>query len=280
MRFGPAGNGNLFYETGHKASVQAPKWLKENGLTAYEIPFGRGVRMSQKTAEKIGEEAETYNIAMSVHAPYFINLANPDPEKRENSFRYLLEASRAANWLGAERVIVHVGAVMKLEREQALENCRAGLKEAYHRLDSEGLSHIRICPETMGKRSQIGNLEEILDFCLLDDRMLPCVDFAHLHALTGGGYDTEAAFRDALDTIERVLGISRAQQMHMHFSSIEYTAAGEKCHHTFAEPEYGPDFKNLGPLLRERGYCRTVICECAGTQVEDASSMQQIFLSC
>ncbi len=277
MRFGPAGNGELFYQKGYKASVQAPGWLEEMGLTAYEVPFGRGVRMSQKTAEQIGAKAREHHIAVSVHAPYFINLANPDSEKRENSFRYLMEAAQAADWLGGERVILHVGAVMKLEREQALENCRSGLKEAYQRLDAAGLGHLTLCPETMGKRSQIGNLQEILDFCLLDDRMLPCVDFAHLHALTGGGYGTAEAFAKALDAIEHTIGAERAHQMHMHFSTIEYTAAGEKCHHTFAEPEYGPRFENLGPLLRERGYCGTVICECAGTQVEDSVFMQKIW---
>ncbi len=277
MRFGPAGNGELFYQKGYKSSVQAPKWLEENGLTAYEVPCGRGVRLSQETAEKIRNEAEAYHIAVSVHAPYFINFANPDPQKRENSFRYLLEAVRAADWLGGERVILHVGAVMKLERSLALENCAVGLKEAYRRMDEEGLGHICLCPETMGKRSQIGDLDEILNICLLDDRMLPCVDFAHLHALTQGGYASPEAFAEALDTIEERLGIERARQMHMHFSAIEYTAAGEKRHHTFAESEYGPQFENLGPLLRERGYCGTVICECAGTQVEDAVSMRNIF---
>ncbi len=277
MKFGPAGNGELFYQEGLKASVQAPKWLEEKGLTAYEVPFGRGVRMSQATAEKIRDEAIEHNITVSVHAPYFINLANMDPQKRENSFRYLQEAARAANWLGAERVILHTGAVMKMKREEALANCRDGLKEAYQRLDAEGLGHIHLCPETMGKRSQIGNLEEVLDFCLLDDRLLPCVDFAHLHALTQGGYGTKEAFSAALNTIEEKLGKERAHRMHMHFSAIEYTTAGEKCHHTFAEEAFGPNFEHLGPQLKERGYCGTVICECAGTQVEDAIKMRDLF---
>ncbi len=277
MHFGPAGNGELFYNQGHKSSLEAPKWLQEQGLSAYEIPCGRGVRISQKTAEALGQEAKEHNISISVHAPYFINLANPDPEKRENSFRYILEASRLASWAGGERVVLHTGAMMKLEREEALANCRNGLLEAYRRLDAEGLSQICLCPETMGKKSQIGDLQEILDFCLLDERLLPCVDFAHLHALTGGGFGTEEAFTQALDQIEEALGAERAHLMHMHFSTIEYTAAGEKRHRTFAEADYGPRFENLGPLLRERGYCGTVICECAGTQVEDAMAMRDIF---
>ena len=277
MYFGTAGNSDRFYDEGYKSTLQAPAWLEKLGLTAYEYSFGRGVMLSRETAEKIGAEARTHHIAVSAHAPYFINLANPDPEKRENSFRYILDAAQAVTWLGGERVVVHVGAAMKLERAEALRNCAAGLLEAYRRLDDAGLSHVRLCPETMGKYSQIGDLRETLDFCLLDSRMLPCVDFAHLHALTSGGLREEADFVRVLDTVESVLGPERARRMHIHFSTIEYTPAGEKRHRTFAETKYGPRFELLAPHLYARGYCGTVICECKGTQADDALEMQRIW---
>ena len=277
MRFGPAGNAERFYAEGFKASAQAPEWLAAQGLTAYEYPFGRGVSLSDDTAAAIRAQAEKWGIAVSVHAPYFINLANPDPEKREASYRYILDAAQKAAVLGGRRVVVHVGAAMKMERSEALDNCRAGLIEAYRRLDDIGLEQTILCPETMGKYSQIGDLRETLDFCLLDDRMLPCVDFAHLHALGGGALNTPADFAAVLDTIESVLGLERARKMHMHFSTIEYTAAGEKRHHTFAEEKYGPRFEKLAPLLHARGYDGTVICECKGTQADDAMAMQRIW---
>lgn len=181
--------------------------------------------------------------------------------------------------MGGQRVVVHVGAAMKLQREDALANCRTGLTEAYRRLDESGLSQIILCPETMGKYSQIGDLRETLDFCLLDERMLPCVDFAHLHAISGGGLNTQADFAAVLDTIEGVLGLERARKMHMHFSTIEFTAAGEKRHRTFDEAAYGPRFENLAPLLHARGYDGTVICESRGTQADDAMTMQRIWLA-
>ena len=212
-----------------------------------------------------------------MHAPYYINLANPDPEKREASFRYILDSARKAVALGGQRVVVHVGAAMKMERSEALTNCRAGLIEAYRRLDDIGLEQTILCPETMGKYSQIGDLRETLDFCLLDERMLPCIDFAHLHALGGGSLNTQADFAAVLDTIESVLGLERARKMHMHFSTIEYTVAGEKRHHTFAEEKYGPRFENLAPLLYTRGYDGTVICESKGTQADDAMAMRRIW---
>jgi len=279
IRFGPSGNSESFYEAGYKSTWQAPAWLKAMGLSAYEYSFGRGVQLSREGAEKIAGEARTQDIALSVHAPYFINLANPDPEKRENSFRYIEESARAADWLGADRAVVHVGALMKMEKAEALKNCREGLKEALKRLDGLGLSHIRLCPETMGKKNQIGDLAETLDFCLLDERLIPCLDFAHIHALHQGALKGPEDFERVLDQLESTLGKERAREMHVHFSTIEYTAAGEKRHRTFAEEKYGPRFEFLAPLLKERSYAPRIICECKGTMAEDAKAMMDIYQS-
>ena len=122
IRFGPAGNSESFYAQGYKNSWQAPGWLQAMGLSAYEYSFGRGVSLSDEMAEKIAGEARAHDIAISAHAPYFINLANPDPEKRENSYRYITESARLVNILGGDRVVVHVGAVMKLDWKTALQN--------------------------------------------------------------------------------------------------------------------------------------------------------------
>jgi deoxyribonuclease-4 len=82
IRFGPAGNSDSFYEQGYKSSVDMPKWLHEKGLSAYEYACTHGVNISEKTARAIGEEAGMYDIALSIHAPYYINLAAEDPEKK------------------------------------------------------------------------------------------------------------------------------------------------------------------------------------------------------
>ncbi|MBQ7454997.1 MAG: TIM barrel protein [Clostridia bacterium] len=277
MRFGPAGNSERFYAEGHKSTAEAPAWLAGLGLDAMEYSFGRGVQLSQSAAEKIAEAACEHGIRMSAHAPYFVNLANPDPEKREKSLRYILDVAQAVKRLGGDRVVVHVGAQMELERAEALANCRAGVAEAYRRLEDAGLGEIHLCPETMGKRAQIGDLAETLSLCLSDARLIPCVDFAHLHALTGGGLREEADFVRVLDAAEVALGVERARGMHIHFSTIEFTGAGEKRHRTFAEADYGPRFEQLAPLLAARGYHGTVICECSGTQADDAAAMQALW---
>ncbi len=278
IRFGPAGNSDSFYAQGYQASWQAPAWLRSMGLSAYEYSFGRGVALGEETAARIADQARENDIAVSAHAPYFINLANPDPEKREASFRYLADSARLTHCLGGDRVVVHVGARLKLEREEALRNCREGLREAYRRLDALGLGHMRLCPETMGRPSQIGDLRETLAFCLEDERLIPCVDFAHLHALGRGALEKPEDFAAVLDETECVLGLSRAREMHIHFSAIEYTAMGEKRHRTFAEEGFGPRFEHLAPLLAARGYAPRVICECHGTMAEDACAMRDMYL--
>ena len=106
MRFGPSGNSESFYAAGHQSSLEAPAWLKAMGLGAWEYSFGRGITLSAETAAKIGAEAARCGLALSVHAPYYINLANPDPLKREQSLRYITQSAQTAKIMGADRVVV------------------------------------------------------------------------------------------------------------------------------------------------------------------------------
>lgn len=277
IRFGPSGNSDSFYDQGYKSTLDAARWLKSMGLDAYEYSFGRGISLSPEMAEKIGQSMAAEGIVLSVHAPYYINLANPDAQKRAASLSYILESALRADKMGAERVVVHVGSPMKMPREEALENCRNGLVSAQKLLDENSLSHIHLCPESMGKKGQIGDLEETLKFCTLEDRFIPCLDFAHIHALHQGQLNTIADFEEVLDIGENALGLERMRNMHVHFSTIEYTSAGEKRHRTFADAEFGPRFPFLAPLLKERHYSPRVICECRGTQAEDAVEMKKIW---
>lgn len=276
IRFGPAGNSDSFYAQGWKHTYQAAAWLREMGLNAFEYPFGRGVTLKEDAARKIAVEMRENGIAVSAHAPYFINLANPDPEKYEASMNYILQSARMLSFLGGEQLVVHVGAKMKLERDEAVTRCLRGMKEACERLEDAGLGCIRLCPETMGRPSQIGDLDEICRICEENESLIPCIDFAHLHALSDGALMEPKDFEKVLDTLESRLGVERARGIHVHFSAIEYTQSGEKRHRTFAETEYGPHFEHLAPLLSKRRYEPFVICECHGTMAEDALKMKTI----
>lgn len=276
-RFGPAGNGDAFYAAGNKSTSQAPAWLKSLGLTAYEYQCGRGVRVTDASAAAIREQATQNDIQISLHAPYFISLASAEPEKRENSIRYILDSARAVTAMGGNRIVAHPGGLGGLSRTDATALASETLRRAQAALDAEGLSQVRICPETMGKINQLGDLDEVLTFCRIDERFLPCIDFGHLNSRTQGGLNTKEAFAALLDRLHNELGAERAAQFHAHFSKIEYTKGGEKKHLTFADTVFGPEPAPLMELIRERGITPTFICESDGTQAEDALTLLQLY---
>ncbi len=130
----------------------------------------------------------------------------------------------------------------------------------------------------MGKKNQLGTLEEVLAVCALGRQCIPAVDFGHLHAVTGGKYVTKPEFQAVFDQIAGVLGEEIAAVIHIHFSKIEFTGGGEKRHWTFADP-YGPPFEPLMEVIAEGGFAPRIICESAGTQDKDAQAMQQYYLA-
>ena len=275
--FGPAGNGDIFYENGHKSSEEMPEFLKNYGLDAYEYQCGNGVRIGEEAAKRIGEAAKKNNIVMSIHSPYYINLANPDEEKRKNSINYIIQSMNAIKAMGGNRVVVHSGALQKMTREEALSHAKETVRQAILEADSLGFSDIHMCIETMGKINQLGNLEEVMELCRVDESFLPCIDFGHLNARTLGGLKEKADFEVIFDAIENKLGNERLKVFHSHFSKIEYTKGGEKKHLTYEDNVYGPDFDYVAEIMAERDIGATIICESSGTQAEDALVMKKIY---
>ncbi len=277
IKFGPAGNSESFYDQGFKSSLEMPKWLKEMGLDAYEYSCGRGVKISDDSAQILGEEARKWGIELSVHSPYFSNLATPDPEKQEKSIGYIMQAVHAASMMGAGRVVVHMGGAGKITRAEGISLSKALVHRTLEKMDEEGYGHITLCIETMGKVNQLGTVAETLDVCSIDERLLPVFDFGHINSREQGSLKTAADYAKVLDEAEKKLGIDRAKIMHVHFSKIEYTHMGEKRHLTFADREYGPEFEPLGEVFYQRNYAPVVICESAGTMAEDALYMKQAY---
>lgn len=274
--FGPAGNAENFP---CKSSADAPKWLAEIGLDCYEYQCGKGVHVGEATARRVGLAAAEQGITLSLHAPYFINLANPDPQALEKTIGYVTGACRVADWMGAGRVVIHSGALMGRTRREALDIARRSLREVIAACDGAGFGHLTLCPETMGKINQLGDLEEVLELCALDPRLLPCVDFGHLYARSLGADEGAEAMERMLECMEAALGPERASRFHSHFSHIEFTpGGGEKCHRTFADDGgYGPDWAPLAAAVARRGWSPTFICESAGTQAEDALTMKRVY---
>ena len=279
-KFGPAGNSDAFSAV-HKSSLAAPQWIAEQGLDCYEYQCGKGVHVGEDTARRVGENARKHGISLSLHAPYFINLANPDPDSLQKTIGYITSACLVASQMGASRVVIHSGALMKRTRREALDTALRSLREVIRTCDGQGFGHIALCPETMGRINQLGDLEEVLELCTLDERLVPCVDFGHLYARSLGELEGTAACASMLDRIREVLGEVRAGVFHSHFSKIQFTPnGGEKMHLTFAQDDFGPDPAPLMAEVARRGWSPTFICESAGTQAEDALTMKKLYQAC
>lgn len=279
-KFGPAGNSDA-YSKAHKSTVDAPKYLKDMGLDHYEYQCGRGVRVSDKLAQSLREEAEKYGISLSVHAPYFISLSSIEEEKRDNSINYILQSCDAAKRLGAQRIVIHSGSCAKISREEALSLAKDTLSRARKAAIEQGFEDIIFCPETMGKVNQLGNLTEVLELCKLDDTFLPTIDFGHLNAREFGFIKGKAEYEKMLDEVENAIGHDRLKIFHSHFSKIMFTVpGGEKMHLTFDDNQgFGPDYEPLMEIIAKKGLAPTFICESAGTQDKDALAMKTYYLS-
>ena len=277
-KFGPAGTPASFAAAGHKSSLEAPSFIKSFGLNAFEYQCGHGVRISEKSAAALKKEAERNGITLSVHAPYYISLSSKEEEKRKNSVKYILQTATAAKNMGAERIVVHSGSVSGMTRAAALKFSAETILSALEELEKENLGGIKICPETMGKINQLGDLDEVLTLCQLSENLIPCVDFGHLNARTRGGIKGKDDYKILFDKIEKVLGFERLENMHVHFSKIEYTGGGEKRHLNFDDDKFGPPYEPFAELLAEYKLLPTVICESAGMQCEDAKNIMDIYL--
>jgi deoxyribonuclease-4 len=270
--FAPGGKPDSFGKRNFPRQLLA--YLKEFGLNGFEFECGRGVNIGKETYDFF---AESHEIALSLHAPYFISLSGKEEETRLKSIKYILQSAEAAKKLGAQRVIVHSGSCAKLSRQEALELAKDTLKRARSALTEAGLSDIIICPETMGKINQLGDLNEVIELCKTGKNFLPCVDFGHLNARSHGKIKTKADYELIFDELEAQLGFERIKNLHIHFSKIMYTEGGEKTHLTFEDTEYGPDFEPLMEVLYERNYEPFIVCESQGTQAEDAMKMRNYY---
>ena len=278
-KFGPAGTSDSFAKMGYKGSLDMPEYIEKMGLDAFEYQCGRGVNIGEEKARQFGVLMAQKGVALSLHAPYYISLAAAEQPKLDNSINYILQSARAADWMGATRVILHPGGKGKMEREVAVALAISTFERALKALDAEGLGHITLCPETMGKINQLGDLDEIMRFCAVDERVIPCIDFGHLNARTRGGLTTREDFEKVFDVLENSIGTERMKKYHAHFSKIEYSDGGEVKHLTFDDTVYGPNYNYLMDITYARGCNPTIICESAGTQAEDALQMKTYYKS-
>jgi deoxyribonuclease-4 len=261
-RFGPAGVPPLF-RTFKATLADVPRLLREEGLDAFEyeaVRWGTKPQIKREDAEKLGLEARKNDVLLSLHGSYFINFCG---EKTiiEASKKRLIACATAAQWMKAYVVVFHPGFYGKRLMREAFATCVKALKETVGDMKSLGITDVKIGPETMGKRSQLGSLEEVLSLCETVEQTQLVIDWSHLHARDRGRFRTVDNFRMVINEIEKRLGTEVAKNLHCHFSKIEFTGKGERRHHVLDEKRYGPDFRMFAKLIAEYNLRPVIISE-------------------
>lgn len=279
IKFGPSGTGYIFEEEGFSKTLDVPEWLNGKGLDLYEYSFGRGVRMSEETATIYGKEFARCGIEISVHAPYYINLATMEEEKATNNVRYIKDSLIALKYLGGKRCVFHPGSPLKMPRAEAMNLLMKRLDNLLEDLYNSNLNDMMLAVETMGKQAQLGDVDEIIQMVSRDKMLYPCIDFGHLNARTCGELKSYEDYKILLEKFIDGVGFDKVNNMHVHFSKIEYSAKGEVRHLTFEDNQYGPEFEPLAKALIELKLNPYIVCESAGTQTIDSIYMKNYYNS-
>lgn len=256
------------------STLAGVRQVAQIGLDCLEIEFVKGIEMGSDLCQKIQEEARTLKVSLSVHAPYYVNLNSPEEGKRLASQERLLSSARMAEKCGAESAVFHAGYYGSSGPEKAFEAIKKGLMEIVSILKSER-NPIIFRPETMGKRSQFGSLEEILLLCREVDGLLPCIDFSHIHAREGKA-NSYYEFHRILKKIEKKLGGNALKNMHIHISGAEYNDKGEMKHLNLEESDF--HFDDWIQALKDFGVEGRIICESPNLE-QDALMLKKLYLA-
>lgn len=254
-------------------SVGAVKRIAELGLSAFELGWVQSVRVSEETCQAINKTSRDAHVAISVHAPYFINL-NANEEEWPKSRKRLMDAAHFGNLAGATDIIFHPGSYFELPPEKVLPVAIARLKECVAELRVDQ-NPVTLRPETMGKSAMLGSLNDTIEMSLAVDGVLPCVDFAHLHARGGdGSVNSYEEWTGLLSGYAKSLGKDRLSHLHIHLSGIEYSQKGERNHLPLKESDL--KVADLFRALKDSGCSGRILCE-SPVMEEDALYMQELW---
>lgn len=266
IKFGASGNPlNFFKSDLRKDRFGVLEWSKRLGLNAQERQMTYGARMKEEDSVKFGELAKKFGITLSVHGPYYVVLTSEKKRVGENSIKELIKTCKLASLMDARRVVFHPGFGKNVDLVIKRLNI----------IEKDKPKNVKICPETMGKLSQLGTLNDVLTICE-NTESIPCIDFAHMHARNQGHPNNTQEFREILIEIEKRLGRKVLEELHCHFYPIEYTPKGEKVHRAVMEKNVYPRFIDLAPLIKEFKMFPTLISESKNSQDIGALEMKKI----
>ncbi len=247
--------------------------IAELGLGCMEVEFVQGVRMSPEVAVSVGRLAAEKQVVLTAHGPYFINLNSAEPQKVHMSKERILQTARMAALFGARSITFHAAFYLKSTPAETYTVVKRHLQEVVNILRHEG-NTVTIRPEVVGKSSQFGTLEEILQLNAEIAGVAPCIDFSHWHARTGKA-NSYQEFLDILEQVERKLGRRGLANMHIHVSGIAYGQKGEIRHLMLPDSDFR--YAELLRALKERKAKGVVICESVPYLEQDALLLQQTY---
>jgi len=256
IKLGPAGSSGL-------GTLEGIKFVKEKELQAMEVEFVRGVKMRNELAKQCGKVARDLGIELSIHAPYYINLASEDPKKRKDSVKRILDSCERGHHIGATNVVFHAAYYGKYLKEKVHEIVRDATVDMQDFVKKKGWE-VKLAPETTGKVSQWGDLDEIIKL-VKETHCSFCVDFAHIYARNRGVIDYKKIF-DKLETL-------KLKHLQSHFSNITYTLKGERMHLVL---DHKPPFEPLAKEILKRKINTTIISESPITW-KDSLKMKRVF---
>lgn len=255
-------------------SVGAIEFSKSIGLESFELGWVQSVRVTEATCALIKSAGEEHGVALSVHAPYYINL-NADADEWPKSRKRLMDAAHYGYLAGATDIIFHPGSYFMNDPLEVLKVAIPRLQGCVKELQKNG-DHVTIRPETMGKSAMLGSFEDALAMSKAMEGVQPCLDFAHLHARPGDGtLNTYEEWSRLLEKYGRELGGKALKTLHIHLSGIEYGPKGEKNHLPLADADL--DLKALFKALHEFGCAGRILCE-SPIMEEDALNMKKAWM--
>lgn len=243
----------------------------EMGLDGLELEFVHGVRISDKSREAVKESGKI----ITAHAPFYVNLNAREEDKVEASVQRIIETAQTANELGGYSITFHAGFYLGQDKELVFDKIKAQTKIITDTLALDN-NKIWIRPETTGKATQWGDLEEIINLSKEFETVLPCVDFSHLHARYNGISNTYDEFSAIFEKIGHELGQVALDNFHAHIAGIEYSAKGEKKHLNLEESDF--NYKDLLKAFKAFNVKGAIVCESPNIE-DDAKLLKDYYLS-
>lgn len=272
LRFGPAG---IPLRAKARSTKQGVLEVKALGLDAMEIEFVRRISLTEQSAREVAAIARELDVALTVHAPYYVNLASPDKSKAEASAQRVYQSAVIGYAAGAWSVCFHAAYYMGKGSEEVYSIVKEALKGIIAKLKDEGVE-IWLRPETTGSPTEFGTLDELLKLSSELEMVMPVIDFAHLHARSNGAFNSYEEFSDVLSRIEDALGREALGNMHIHVSGIEYGEKGEVRHLNLRESDL--EYEDLVRALKDFNVKGVLISESPNLE-EDALTLKKLFES-